>query len=482
MRPNYSPSHRDRSKGPRLRIFILAFLFSLIGSTLAIMLYHTFKPDGLVANLTAPKTITLKVPYVFVATFNDATSDVSTDVAIAKLASAEDVNSSDGTTNTNGATNSTSTYQLVAVKDLAPEQKVLSIDGKYYLDYLDIPETLPDNHIYNGALIKEITLEADSPEIDNYPEITKNHILKINQTGVTALTRAMQNKLNQVGDATFFSEKIADFLKDADLTHISNEVSFADNCSNSANMRLCADPRMYAVIEAIGTDIVELTGNHNNDWGTENNTATINKYHENGLKTFGGGLTEANAKEPLTISEKGTNITWLGINHSTSSKANGEGADGDQPGANIYDAADTKARIKAAKRNGDFVIVDIQFAECYCYPDEGAEMPECDAPIAGQEEFFKELVDAGADLVVGTQAHQPQTYELYHGVPIYYGLGNLFFDQTYWPGTERSLVLTHYFYNGHLLQTKLTPTVYDSNYQTRLMTPTESQTFLKRLS
>ncbi|MBR2659290.1 hypothetical protein IKD60_00845 [Candidatus Saccharibacteria bacterium] len=187
MRPNYSPSHRDRSKGPRLRIFILAFLFSLIGSTLAIMLYHAFKPDGLVANLTAPKTITLKVPYVFVTTFDDATSDVSADAAIAKLTSAE----ADSSTDTANVADTASTYQLVAVKDLTPEQKVLSIDGKYYLDYLDIPETLPDNHIYNGALIKEITLEADSPEIDNYPEITKDHILKINQTGVTALTRAM---------------------------------------------------------------------------------------------------------------------------------------------------------------------------------------------------------------------------------------------------------------------------------------------------
>ncbi len=455
MRPNYDSynthrnnnyeSKRNRSKGPRLRIFILTFLISFASSTSVIILYNLFKKDGIIENITAPKSVTIRVPYLPVTTFSDPTQNITKD----------DVEK----------------YELVPISDLTADQKVLGIDNVYYLDNFD--ET--------GAVMKELTFNVDDPNLDKYPEITKDNILKINQTGVTALTRAMQNKLNQVGDATFFSEKIADFLKDADFTHISNEVSFADNCSNSANMRLCSDPRMYDVIEAIGTDIIELTGNHNNDWGVNNNTATINKYHEHNIKTFGGGLNEEAAKVPVEISEKGTNITWIGINHSTSSKANGEGADGDNPGANIYDPEDTLARIKSAKEKGDFVIVDIQFAECYCYPEEGQEMPECDAPISGQAAFFRSLIDAGADMVVGTQAHQPQTYELYAGKPIYYGLGNLFFDQTYWPGTERSLVLTHYFYNGKLIQTKVTPTVYDNNYQTRVMNTDEAEAYLTRL-
>jgi len=108
-------------------------------------------------------------------------------------------------------------------------------------------------------------------------------------------------------------------------------------------------------------------------------------------------------------------------------------------------------------------------------------MPACDAPISGQEEFFRELIDFGADMVVGTQAHQPQTYEFYNGKPIYYGLGNLFFDQTYWPGTERGIILTHYFYNGKLLQTRLAPTVYDEDLQVETMDTDSAEQFLTRL-
>ena len=87
----------------------------------------------------------------------------------------------------------------------------------------------------------------------------------------------------------------------------------------------------------------------------------------------------------------------------------------------------------------------------------------------------------GADMVVGTSAHQPQTYELYHGKPIYYGLGNLFFDQTMWPDTAKGYILTHYFKDGKLIQTRISPTIYDTSYKTQLMDNASAETFLARL-
>ena len=352
----------------------------------------------------------------------------------------------------------------------------------------------PRSNITSGAEIieKQVTKE----EAERFaPLPTKETTLSFAQTGVTAITRAMTTKLNQVGDGAYFAENIKDFLSSKDLTHISNEVSFADNCpGGTGTTTLCADWRALDTITAIGTDIIELTGNHNNDYGAENNIASINKYHDLGLQTFGGGLDETDAASNLllgvddsanpsatSINTKGTKITLLGYNNSTSTKENGQGASGNHPGANIYSEEHAKADIAAAKANGTYVIVDVQFFECYCYPEEGQEMPSCDAPITGQEEFFKHLIDLGADMVIGTQAHQPQTYEIYNGKPIFYGLGNLFFDQIYWPGTTRSLILTHYFVNGTYLQTRISPTIYNANFQPRLMTDEESFAFLSRL-
>ena len=370
-------------------------------------------------------------------------------------------------------------------EDLSSETRVVSIDNKYFFDtlnegakyrYLKIDSVNPSES-------RQILEDALSRRGKNYP--TDNaKILSFAQTGVTALTRAMTNTLNgrAEGRGSYFADNIKDFLAKNDLTHISNEVSFADNCKGGkSTMSLCADWRTLDTITAIGTDIIELTGNHNNNYGYDANTKTINKYHELGIQTFGGGINESEAQKPLQIAKKDQHITLLGYNESTSTKDNGELADGENPGANGYSDEKAASDIKAAKDRGDFVIVDVQFAECYSYPEGYSEMPECDAPIAGQKRFFRNLIDLGADLVIGTQAHHPQTFEIYNGKPIYYGLGNLFFDQTYWPGTQRGYVLTHYFVNGKLLNTRISPTWYDEKHQVYLTNEQTSEKFIKRL-
>lgn len=381
-------------------------------------------------------------------------------------------------------------FYLVSLQDINASVRAASVDGYYYFDnFLKKSNKTGSLSEYHGALFRIFEIDSNDPA-EAYSiissampgEPTDASVLSINQTGVTALTRQMQNKLNSVGNGSYFAEKIADFLSSTDITHTSNEVSFADNCTNTVAMAFCADLRMFGALDAIGLDVVELTGNHNNDWGTDANISTIDFYHEKNIKTFGGGKTESDAAVPLEIDADENRVTWLAVNLSTSTKANGQGAAGEHPGANIYDEERVKSQISEAKARGDFVIVDVQYFECYSYPEEGEEMPACDAPISGQEAFFKSLVDMGADMVVGTQAHQPQTFELYQGKPIYYGLGNLFFDQIYWPGTRRSLVLTHFFYENKLLQTKITPTIYDNNFQTEVMNESEAKAYLSRLS
>ena len=153
------------------------------------------------------------------------------------------------------------------------------------------------------------------------------------------------------------------------------------------------------------------------------------------------------------------------------------------PGANQYYDDVAASQIKVAKERGDLVIVDIQYYECNAYASE-FEDPTCDradSAAGDQVGFFRHLIDLGADIVVGTSAHQPQTFELYGDDVIYYGLGNLFFDQVWWPGTTRSLILVHHIYKDKLLQTEIVPTVYDSTMQTRLLDKDTAKWFLDRL-
>ena len=361
--------------------------------------------------------------------------------------------------------------EVIPIEELDFSKKLLAIDGEYYLDTFD-----------KGAYYQVITFDSEKFDEEIKPLVdatfnktwpSQDKVLTMAQTGVTALSREMNGKLNEVGDAKFFSAEIADFLRGFDITHTSNEASFS---SQATKENICSDPRFIDLLVDIGLDVVELTGNHNQDCGDEAAKNTVDIYTENNIKVVGGGKTAEEAAKPLELSEKENNITFLAYNLST-----GGATLDDTPGVNQYIEERAATEITAAKERGDFVIVDIQYFECSAYASE-TEDPTCDAAdsAAGdQVGFFRHLIDMGANVVVGTSAHQPQTFELYRDGMIYYGLGNLFFDQAWWPGTTRSLVLAHYFYDGKLLQTRIIPTVYDKNFQTRVME--DPEWFLQRL-
>lgn len=367
---------------------------------------------------------------------------------------------------------STTQIAFVPAGQLSSGVKLLSLDSQYYLDSFQ-----------KGAVFRLAAFNGsdatsmDSLKLNSLP--VKENVLKVNMSGVTALTRVMQKKLDSVDDPKYFSAKIRDFISDADITHVSNEVSFREGCQYS-NTSFCSPPEFIETLKDSGVDLVEITGNHNNDNGSTYNTQSIELYHSLNWGTFGGGLNTDDARKPYVADQKNSKVTFLGYNMADGA-GSGAIAGDTTAGANIYNEEKAKADIEAAKQNSQFVIVDIQYAECQAYPSGYVEFPQCDEPIGSQVEDFRHFIDLGADMVIGSSAHQPQTYELYNGKPIYYGLGNLYFEQTQWPGTERGIILTHYFAGGKLLQTKLSPTVYDKDLQTHLMDSADADYLLNRL-
>jgi len=361
---------------------------------------------------------------------------------------------------------------FMPVRMLDSDVKLLEFDGSYYLD-----------SFISGALFKELVISGEGASvlagIDLYDGHDADSVYKVNMSGVTALTRVMMRKLTEVGDPLHFSVGIGDFLADADLTHVSNEVSFKAECTYH-NASFCSPPEFIETLKDSGVDLVELTGNHNNDVGAEYNKSTIELYESLGWGVVGGGLNREEAARPFIVDDKGSKIGFLAYNF-PDAPTGGAISGPQKAGANPYHEATVKKDIQALRDEVDFIIVNIQYWECYSYPDGYVEFPSCDKPIGKQESVFKYVIDSGADMVVGSSAHQPQTYELYKGKPVYYGLGNLYFDQTSWPGTERGIILSHYLSDGVLLQTKLSPTVYHSELQTRLMTDDETEYFLGRL-
>ncbi|MCE9596923.1 MAG: CapA family protein [Spirochaetia bacterium] len=257
-------------------------------------------------------------------------------------------------------------------------------------------------------------------------------------TGVSALTRYTGRSADANGPG-ILSEKIKPYFANADYVHVSNEVSFTNPCVFAPGTRFCSKEAHFQAFRDIRANVVELTGNHNRDFGNESFTQTYKWFEKNGMKMFGGGRTEAEANQPLILPLKSGTLAIIGFNELCPL---GECAQGNVPGANRYNPEKARAVIQGIRKAhpGAFIIATVQFGEVNSYQ-----------PTASQRSISSSLLEDGADLVYGSQAHQVQQMEFAKGKILLHGLGNFFFDQTHTFGLRQGYFMNFYFYRGRLV-------------------------------
>jgi len=97
-----------------------------------------------------------------------------------------------------------------------------------------------------------------------------------------------------------------------------------------------------------------------------------------------------------------------------------------------------------------------------------------------QEQDFRRVARAGAVVVSGSQAHQPQAFEFVDGSLIHYGLGNLFFDQyDISEACRQGFIDRHVFYDGRYIGSELVTIQFVDYARPRLMTDQERQDVLR---
>ncbi len=316
---------------------------------------------------------------------------------------------------------------IVDFANIDPLARTLSVDNINYFND-------PDNYRFR--------IETEKTEASLLAPL-KNEITKITMTGVTAITRNTGLAADKYGTA-FLTEKVRDEFSDSDFVHISNEVSIFPDCRYNwlRTTKFCTKERDFEAFKDIKVNIIELTGNHQKDYGDKYYANTIELYQKHNIKIFGGGRNQIEAESPLII--KITNnkkIGFIGFNESCSA---GECSDiKNHPGANRYNSNKAKSAIKKMKENSrvDFIIATVQFNEDDSY-----------LPSESQKKISEFLIDSGADMVYGSQAHQVQQVRHYKGKYIYYGLGNFLFDQVQKQGLREGMIVHNFFYNGKLVQ------------------------------
>ena len=353
---------------------------------------------------------------------------------------------------------------LLPFEELRPDLKVLVVDGVSPVRNDFSPETyglaIPVSSLgFNPNIFQEIASNRD-------PDLFTNVVL----TGVTALVRATAWTMELEG-INYPARDILPDLIGADILHISNEVPFVHGCPypdpGQKGLRFCSDSRYIELLETIGTDVVELTGDHFGDHGPGAMLYTLELYNQRGWPYYGGGADREDAQQPVKLEHNGNKIAFLGCN----AKGGGYATAGPgYPGAVSCDFPKMTGQVKDLLEEGYLPIATFQHFEYYTYYAQPDQVR--DARI---------LADAGAVIVSGSQAHQPQAFEIDENSFIHHGLGNLFFDQIYEipPHTASAFIDRHSFYDGKHISTELLTIKFEDFARARPMTAGEREILLR---
>ncbi|MEJ2411492.1 MAG: CapA family protein [Anaerolineales bacterium] len=354
---------------------------------------------------------------------------------------------------------------ILAFDDLEPDWKVLRVDGLSPLS--------KDFDPGKYSLAVPISALGKKPELfsavqgNRDPQLMTSVVL----TGVTALVRATAWTM-EIEGINYPAQDILDYLLEADILHISNEVPFMEGCPYpdpaQKGLRFCSDPRYIKLMDTIGTDVVELTGDHFGDYGPEAMLYTLELYKQRGWPYYGGGADRADAQQPVLFEHNGNKIAFLGCNAKGGGYAT---AAPGYPGAVACDFPTMTRQIRELREQGYNPIATFQHFEYYTYQAQPDQIRDA-----------RTLTDAGAVIVSGSQAHQPQAFEIGADSFVHHGLGNLFFDQIYEipPDTASAFIDRHIFYNGKHISTELLTIKFVDFARARPMTPSEREDLLRK--
>ena len=370
-------------------------------------------------------------------------------------------------------------WAVIPFERISPEWKVIAIDGQSPLHRSFDLETYPlsasislltsegfqvDTEIYEAVYTE---FQSVFPISNRDPQKLTTVIL----TGVTALTRATAKEMEIYGVLSP-AESVGEVMREADITHVSNEVPFASDCPEPQwvqdRLEFCSADKYIDLLREVGTDVVELTGDHFRDWGPEAMLHTLEMYDTEGWSYYGGGKDIMDARAPLKLEHNGNRIAFIGCNakapgYATASETN--------PGAYHCDMDYMVSTIQELREEGYLVIATFQHDEVYTWQPEPNMIAD-----------FRQLAEAGAVIVSGSQAHQPHIFEFWNGSFVHYGLGNLFFDQLGWyDDSDKAFIDRHVFYDGKYLGVELLTTQFFNWSTPTWMTPEARAELLTRL-
>jgi poly-gamma-glutamate synthesis protein (capsule biosynthesis protein) len=218
-----------------------------------------------------------------------------------------------------------------------------------------------------------------------------------------------------------------------------------------------ADPTIIDGLVDAGIDYVGLANNHIGDAGDQGILQTIQNLRKRGLAYSGAGKDLTSARRAALLEANGTTVAILAYDAIAKAYFAATG----EPGSSQLALHRVEADIERARERGaDVVIV---------FPHWGVEYDY--SPFGNQQQLARDIIDAGADMIIGNHAHYAAAMEVYKGKPIWYALGNFVFDQTWSEPTMEGITLELTFHGADLRQIRMRPHIILDKAQPNFLDP-----------
>lgn len=273
--------------------------------------------------------------------------------------------------------------------------------------------------------------------------------------GDIMLSRSVGDSMNAKRDWLWPFSRIASVTASADLAFANLETTISTHgAKNGCGFCFRADPKAVTGLVSAGFDVLSVANNHIWDFGSQAFADTLGYLAVSDISAVGGGRNEVEARTPVVRTVRMTRIAYLAYTDLLPASA---GALASRSGANIWDEQRMKEDVARARTMADVVVVSFHTGTEY-------------EPLhnAVQEHIYHAIIDAGADLVVGTHPHVVQDIEQYKGKWIAYSLGNFVFDQNFSDATRKGLIVSVTVTGGRITDVSRIPVDISKQYQTSL--------------
>lgn len=220
-------------------------------------------------------------------------------------------------------------------------------------------------------------------------------------------------------DKFAISERLKELFLGQDICVCNFEAPIAnserDKKTVKAGPSLCQDKESVECLVNTGFNLVSLANNHIMDYGKVGLNNTIDALAKNNIPVIGAGFTFEEAYKPYFFEVDKTKVAFIALGQAEFGVFKHEKID---CGYAWINHPTINNLISETKKKVDFLyIITHAGVEQIIYP-----LPEW-------QTRYRELIDCGADCIIGSHPHIVQGYEIYKKKHIFYSIGNFYFHE-----------------------------------------------------